>query len=312
MFAPKMSLSSAKAAGWICSDRNVAMRTRAVRRFMAFIGNPSLGNWPVGDLGVDDALRAPGTSPRAADRVVIEDEAAGVVAGARSDRVPRALRGVQEAIRVGAGAGGDRIRESADRRGRPRAGPAARHDRVDAHVHARVSGEEAAFGPHRPVRDVAFLARHANQEDAGDEQQHHDEDRHHRGDAALVGTVAPQSTHVTGLHQGFLSLTSEVSVYVCACCPTTVSRAVTMMTMRRTAVRSATFTKAGAAPMPWASRLKVEPGGFGTGLLAESKYAKRSAVTLSAISSPFAQRYEPATPIVPRTRRSPVPSRQKV
>src|SRR6185295_14002678 len=43
MFAPKMSLSSAKTAGWICSDRNVPMRTRAIRRFIAFMVNDLTG-----------------------------------------------------------------------------------------------------------------------------------------------------------------------------------------------------------------------------------------------------------------------------
>ena len=72
------------------------------------------------------------------------------------------------------------------------------------------------------------------------------------------------------------------------------------------------LTKLGAAPRPCASRLKVPPGGFGTGLFAESKYAKFSAVTLSAISCPLAQVYDAPAPIAPWTRRSPELSRQKV
>ena len=85
-----------------------------------------------------------------------------------------------------------------------------------------------------------------------------------------------------------------------------------MMTMRRTIERCATFTKLGAAPRPCASRLKGPVGGFGTGLLAESKYAKFRAVTLSARSVPFEHVYEPALPIAPDTRRNPVVSRQNV
>src|SRR5437660_8664003 len=216
MLAPKMSLSSANVAGCTCSDRNVAMRTRAASRFIAFMVMTSLGNGPVGYLGVDRALGAPGTSSCAGDRVVVEDEATRVVPGAGADRVPGPLRGIQEAIRVGSSPGGDRVREGADRCRSLRACGTTGHDRVEADVDSGVGGEEATLGPHRPVRDVAFRARHANQEDAGHEQEHHDENRHHRGDAALVGAVTPQSTHFTGLHQGFRSLTSEVSVYVWA------------------------------------------------------------------------------------------------
>jgi len=37
ILAPKMSLSSANTAGCTCSDRNVAMMTRAVTRFKIFM-----------------------------------------------------------------------------------------------------------------------------------------------------------------------------------------------------------------------------------------------------------------------------------
>src|SRR5438445_5532421 len=271
MLAPKMSLSSANTAGCTCNERNVATRPRAIRRFIAFMVMTSLGNGPVGNLGVDRALSAPGSSSRPGDRIVVEDEAAGVVPGARADGVAGALGRIQEAVRVGAGPGRDRVREGAHRRSRCRARRTTRHELVDADVDAGVGGEETALGPHRPVRDVAFRARHANQEDAGHQEQHHDEDRHHRGDAALVGAVTPQSTHFTGLHQGFRSLTSEVRVYVWAGWAGTASRAVTMMTTRRTIDRCATLAKVGAAPSPSASRLYGPVGGFGTGLLAESK-----------------------------------------
>src|SRR5215467_12711792 len=273
MLEPKMSLSSASTAGCTCSDRNVAVTTRAVSRFTMFMSLTSLGYRSKRDLGINGALRAPRTRPRAGDRIVVEDEAAGVVSGAGADGVSGALRGVQEAVGVGARPGRNRVRKPATQclgsvfhARRP-----TRRDRIDTDVDAGVGGEEAALGVHRPVGDVAFRARHSDQEDAGHEQQHHDENRHHRGDAALVGAVTPQSTHVTGLHQGFLNLTSEVSVYVCAGWLGTVSRAVTMMTTRRTADRSVTLAKDGAPPSPWVSRLKVAPGGFGIGLLAESK-----------------------------------------
>src|SRR3989442_9613093 len=234
----------------------------------------SLGNRPVGDLGVDRALGAPGARPRARDRIVVEDEAARVVSGTGTNGVPGTLRRVQIAIRVGSSPGRDRVRKGAERRGRFHTRRTARHDRVDADVDTGVGGEETALGPHRPVRDVAFRARHANQEDAGHQEQHHDEDRHHRGDAALVGAVTAQSTHFTGLHQGFRSLTSGVRVYVWAGWAGTASRAVTMMTTRRTIDRCATLAKVGAAPSPSASRLYGPVGGFGTGLLAESKESK--------------------------------------
>src|SRR5262249_6162688 len=86
----------------------------------------------------------------------------------------------------------------------------------------------------------------------------------------------------------------------------------TMITMRRTIERCATFTKLGAAPRPWASRLKGPVGGLGTGLLAESKYAKLRAVTLSASSVPFEHVYDGTLPIGPETPRRPVASRQNV
>src|SRR6266850_347644 len=126
-------------------------------------------------------------------------------------------------------------------------------DSGDAEVDSRVSGEEAAFGRYGAVGNVTLGAGHANQEDAGHQHHDHDEDGHDRGDTALVRALTPRSVHVGALPHGFLSLTSEVRLKVCAGWLGTLSRVATAMTMRRTAPRAVVFAKLGTAARPWPS-----------------------------------------------------------